>query len=42
MGNKKNWNTVKPFLTFKGFLHNKDIALHVGDKTVLRNSMNIR
>ena len=42
MGNKNNWNTVKPFLTSKGFLHNKDIALHIGDKTVLRNSMNIR
>ena len=34
MGNKQFWNTIKPFLTSKGFLHNKDIALHIGDKTV--------
>ena len=34
MGNKQFWNTVKPFLTSKGFLHNEDIALHIGDKTV--------
>ena len=34
MGNKQFWNTVKPFLTFKGFLHNEDISLHIGDKTV--------
>ena len=34
LGNKQFWNTVKPFLTSKGFLHNEDIALHIGDKTV--------
>ena len=34
MGNKQFWNTVKPFLTSKGFLHNEDIGLHIGDKTV--------
>ena len=34
MGNKQFWNTVKPFLTSKDFLHNEDIALHTGDKTV--------
>ena len=34
MGNKKFWNTVKPFLTSKGFLHSEDIILHIGDKTV--------
>ena len=34
MGNKQFWNTVTPILTSKGFLHNKDIALHIGDKTV--------
>ena len=34
MVNKQFWNTVKPFLTSKGFLHNEDIALHIGDKTV--------
>ena len=28
MENKQFWNTVKPFLTSKGFLHNEDIALH--------------
>ena len=34
IGNKQFWNTVKPFVTSKGFLHNEDIALHIGDKTV--------
>ena len=34
MGNKQFWNTVKPFLVSKGFLHNEDIALHISDKTV--------
>ena len=32
--NKQFWNTVKPFVTSKGFLHNEDIGLHIGDKTV--------
>ena len=27
--------TVKPFLTSKGFLHKEDIALHIGDKTAI-------
>ena len=34
MGNKQLWNTFKRFLTSKGFLHNKDINHHTGDKTV--------
>ena len=34
MGNKQFWNTVKPFLTCKGFLHDEDIAVHIGDKSV--------
>ena len=34
MGNKHIWNLVKPFLTSKGFLHNEDIALHIGGKTI--------
>ena len=34
MGNKQFWNTVKPFLMSKGFFHNKDIAVHTGDKIV--------
>ena len=35
MGYKQFWNTVKPFLTAsKGFLHNEDIALRIGDKIV--------
>ena len=34
MGNKQFWNIVKPFLTFQRFLHNEDIALYIGDKTV--------
>ena len=34
MGNKQFWNRVKPFLTSKGFLHNDDIALRIGDNIV--------
>ena len=34
MGNKQFWNTVQPFLTPKGVLRNKDIAIDIGDKTV--------
>ena len=34
MGNKQFWNTVKPFLKFKGFLRKEDIALHNGHDTV--------
>ena len=34
MGKKQFWNTINPFLTSKGFLHNENIALHIGDKTV--------
>ena len=34
IGNKQFLHTIKPFLTSKGFLHNEDIALHIGDKTV--------
>ena len=34
MGNKQFWNTVKPFLTSKGFLHNEDIAINIDNKTV--------
>ena len=35
MGTKKQiWNTVRPFLTFKCFVNNEDIALDIGDKTV--------
>ena len=34
MGNKQFWNTVKPFLVSKGFLHKEDIALYISDKTV--------
>ena len=34
MGKKQFWNTAKPFLTSIGFLHNEDIALHIGGKTV--------
>ena len=32
MGKKQFWNIFKHFLTSKGFLHNEDIALHIGDK----------
>ena len=34
MRNKQFWNTVKPFLTSKGFLHNEDTALHIDNETV--------
>ena len=34
MGNKQFWDTVQPFLTPKGVLRNKDIALDIDDKTV--------
>ena len=29
MSNKKFWNTVKPFLTSKGFLHNNNISIDI-------------
>ena len=34
MGNKQFRDTVKPFLTSKGFLQNEDIAVHIGNMTV--------
>ena len=34
MGNKQFWSTAKTFLTSKGFLHNEDIVLPIGDKTI--------
>ena len=34
MGNKQFLDTVQPFLTPKGVLRNKDIALDIDDKTV--------
>ena len=29
MSNRKCWNTVKPFLTSKGFLHNENISIDI-------------
>ena len=34
MRNKQFRDTVKPFLTSKGFLQNEDIAVHIGNMTV--------
>ena len=35
MGTKQFWNIVKPFLTFKGFLHNENVDLHIGHQIVI-------
>ena len=40
IGNKQFWNTVKPFLTSKGFLQNKDTVLHIHDKTITNCNSN--
>ena len=32
--NKGFWNALKPFLTSKGFLHNDDIAVNFGNRTI--------
>ena len=34
MSNRKFWNTVKPFLTSKGFLHNDNISININGNTV--------
>ena len=34
MSNRKFWNTVKPFLTSKGFLHNDKISIDINDNIV--------
>ena len=36
--NKAFWNTVKPFLTNKGFLTNENITINLKDKIVTDNS----
>ena len=33
-GSKDFWNTIKPFLTSKGFLHNDDIAINFDKRTI--------
>ena len=38
MSNKPFWNTVKPFLTNKGFLTNENITIKHKDKIVSDNS----
>ena len=38
VSNKAFWNTVKPFLTSKGFLTNKNITIKHEDKIVTVNS----
>ena len=32
MGSKKFWSTVKPFLSYKGFIHDNDIAIEIDNK----------
>ena len=34
MSNRKFWNTVKPFLTSKGFLHNDNISIDINGNIV--------
>ena len=34
MSNRKFWNTVKPFLTSKGFLHNDNISIYINGNIV--------
>ena len=38
MSNTAFWNTVKPFLTTKGFLSNENITIKHKDKIVINNS----
>ena len=34
MGSKKFWNTVKPFLSSKSFIHNNDITIEIDNKII--------
>ena len=34
MSNRRFWNTVKPFLTSKGFLHNDNISININGNIV--------
>ena len=34
MGGKKFWSTFKPFLSAKGFIHNKDIKIDIDNKII--------
>ena len=34
MSNRKFWNTVKPFLTSKGFIHNDNISIDINGNIV--------
>ena len=34
MGSKKFWDTVKTFLTSKGFTHNKNTTIKIKDKSI--------
>ena len=34
MSNRKFWNTVKPFLTSKGFLHSDNISIDINGNIV--------
>ena len=34
MSNRKFWNTVKPFLTSEGFLHNDNISIDINGNIV--------
>ena len=41
MQNKKFWDTVKPFLTSKGFKHNENMTINIDNKTATDPSTNI-
>ena len=34
MGSKKFWSTVKPFLSSKSFIHNKDTKIEIDNKII--------
>ena len=34
MSSKKFWNTVKPFLSSNGFIHNNDISIEIDNKII--------
>ena len=36
IGSKKFWSTVKPFLSSKGFIHNNDIKIQIGNNKIIK------
>ena len=41
MSNRKFWNTLKPFLASKGFLHNDNIPIDITGNIVVRGHYTI-